>query len=510
MEDLGVTRVEQFDLIRREHFLHGKSIRQIAKQYQIHRRTVKQALISAMPPIRKAFSNKEKKLTPEIRYLIDQWLQMDADAPVKQRHTARRIHARLIEEYGFTGAEPTIRKYVGKKRKELSLPKEVFIIQQHIYGEEAEVDWYEVQVDFPEGRRKVNIFEMRACASGKEFHMGFLNQDQQAFFEGHVEAFKYYGGIFKKIRYDNLGSAISKVLKGRNRKENDKFIVLRSHYLFEAVFCIPGIKGAHEKGGVEGGVGRFRRNYLVPVPKANDIKACNDFLMKCCQLNDERRISGESKKIKEKWEEECQHLLPLPKEPLNTQITLFLKVNDKSLVSFKNNYYSIPVKMAGKQLEARIGSQTIDCFLEGKNIANHIRLYGDHEISMQLDHYLDLLKYKPGAFKGSLVLAKTKEKKEWPKVYEDLWKALISSLGESKGTQMLINILLLHREYGEKAVLSAVEAALQYGSYDVNAVLVLLRQQRIIRGTPLLDNLGFLKEYDRPCQSLEAYNQLLN
>lgn len=510
MEEFGVTRVEQFDLIRREHFLHGKSIRQIAKQYQIHRRSVKQALISAIPPIRKAFSNKEKKLTPEIRFLIDQWLQMDTHAPVKQRHTARRIHARLIEEYGFTGAEPTIRKYVGNKRKELLLPKEVFIIQQHIYGEEAEVDWYEVQVDFPEGRRKVNIFEMRACASGKEFHISFLSQDQQAFFEGHVEAFKYYGGIFKKIRYDNLGSAISKVLKGRNRKENEKFIVLRSHYLFEAVFCMPGIKGAHEKGGVEGGAGRFRRNYLVPVPKANDIKAFNDFLIKCCQLNDERRISGESKKIKEKWEEERQHLLSLPKEPLNTQVTLFLKVNDKSLINFKNNYYSMPVKMAGKQIEARIGSQTIDCFLEGRNVASHIRLYGDHEISMKLDHYLDLLKYKPGAFKGSLVLAKTKKKKEWPKVYEDLWKALISSLGESKGTQMLINILLLHREYGEKAVLSAVEAALQYGSYDVNAVLVLLRQQRIIKATPLLDNLGFLKKYDRPCQSLEAYNQLLH
>lgn len=502
--------MEQFDLIRREHFLHGKSIRQIAKQYHFHRRSVKQALISAIPPIRKVFSNKEKKLTPEIQYLIDQWLQMDTHAPVKQRHTARRIHARLIEEYGFTGAEPTIRKYVGKKRKELFLPKEVFVIQEHIYGEEAEVDWYEAQVDFPEGRKKVNIFQMRACASGKEFHIGFLSQEQQAFFEGHVEAFKYFDGVFKKIRYDNLGSAISKVLKGRNRKENEKFIILRSHYLFEAVFCMPGIKGAHEKGGVEGGSGRFRRNYLVPVPKVNDIKVFNEFLMKCCQLNDERRISGRSKSIKEKWEEERQYLLSLPRESLNTKATVFLKVNDKSLISFKNNYYSIPVKMVGKQIEVRIGSQTIDCFLEGRNVASHIRLYGIHETSMQLDHYLDLLKYKPGAFKGSLVLAKTKEKKEWPKVYEDLWKALISNLGESKGTQMLINVLLLHREYGEKAVLSAVEAALQYGSYDVNAVLVLLRQQRIIKAMPLLDNLGFLKKYDRPCQSLETYNQLLS
>ncbi len=75
--------------------------------------------------------------------------------------------------------------------------------------------------------------------------MGFFSQDQQAFFEGHVEAFKYYGGVLKKIRY-NLGSAVCKVLKGRKRQESEKFIILRSHYLFEAVFCTPGIKGAHE------------------------------------------------------------------------------------------------------------------------------------------------------------------------------------------------------------------------------------------------------------------------
>lgn len=278
-----MTKVEQFDLIRREHFLHGKSVRQIAKQHRVHRRMVRQALNCAEPPRRKKYSKEEYKLTQPIKYFIDHWLQADKNAPNKQRHTSHRIFMRLVEEHGFNGAEPTIRKYVGQRRRELFGFSEAFIIQVHAAGEEAEVDWYEAQVDFVSGRSKVYIFQMRACASGKEFHIGFLTQSQQAFLEAHAAAFEYFNGVFKKIRYDNLASAVKKVLQGRKRIENERFTLFRSHYLFEAIFCKVGIEGAHEKGGVEGGVGRFRKNYLVPVPKVNDINDFNCFLKKCCE-----------------------------------------------------------------------------------------------------------------------------------------------------------------------------------------------------------------------------------
>lgn len=509
MEESGVTKVEQFDLIRREHFLHGKSIRQISKKYSVHRRIVRQALASAVPSIRKPFVKEEVKLTPSVKYLIDQWLTMDNEAPLKQRHTARRIHARLIEECGFKGAEPTIRKHVGKRRRELFLPKKAFIIQVHLDGEEAEVDWYEVKVDFPCGRRKVYVFEMRACASGKEFHAGFLTQNQQAFLEGHVAAFEYFGGVFKKIRYDNLTSAVKKVLQGRKREESERFTILKSHYLFESIFCRSGIEGAHEKGGVEGGVGRFRRNYLVPVPKANDINDFNELLIRSCEISNRRKISGEVKTIDEKWKEECNHLLILPKNKFSTNEVRSPKVNDKALVSVDNNYYSVLVKWVGRQIEVHVDSREIKCYYDGENIGCHLRLYGIHQISMKLDHYLELLKYKPGAFKGSLVLAQTKAKNEWPAIYDELWKALKERLGETKGTQMLIDILLLHREYGQEIVLSAVNTGLRYGSYDVGSILVIIRQQTANERPLLLQDLGDLKRYDRPVQSLEEYNQLL-
>ena len=101
-----------------------------------------------------------------------------------------------------------------------------------------------------------------------EFHVAFAQQTQQAFLEGLSLAFGHFGGVFERVRFDNLGSAVKKVLKGRSREETDRFVALRSHYLFESEFCRVGLAGAHEKGGVEGAAGRFRRNHLTPVPQA--------------------------------------------------------------------------------------------------------------------------------------------------------------------------------------------------------------------------------------------------
>jgi len=508
-EELGVTKVELFEHIRREHGLYNKSIRRIAKECRVHRRMVHQALSCASPPVRKKPAKAGIKLTETIKYFIDHWIQADQRAPIKQRHTAHRIFTRLVEEQGYIGAEATIRRYVGERRRTLSLPREAFIVQTHAYGEEAEVDWYEAQVDFPSGRRKVYIFQMRACASGKEFHIGFLTQSQQAFFEGHVAAFEYFQGVFKRIRSDNLASAVKKVLEGRKRDEHEKFILLKSHYLFEAFFCRVGIQGAHEKGGVEGSVGRFRRNYLVPVPQVEAIHELNGFLKSCCDLSNTRKILGKTRTVEEDWQEESRFLLPLPRHQFSTQEIRSVKVNDKSLVMCLKNYYSVPVRLIGKLLEVHVNSLALKLYFEGVEVASHVRLYGCHEISMVLDHYLDLLRYKPGAFKGSLVLAQTKKRHEWPCVYDTLWQHLKERFGELEGTTRLIEVFLLCREFGQPAVLSAIESGLKYGACDKNSILVLLRRQNDCRSTDALSDLGCLRQYDRPVLGLEAYNQLL-
>ena len=267
--------MELFEIIRKEHLIQGKSIRQIARERSIHRRSVRQAIKNATPPARAIVYRKCSVLTPAIKNIINQIVLDDQKAPRKQRHTGKRVFDRLVNEHNFTGSLSTVVHYYGKKRKELGINSKAFVPQHYAPGDEAEVDWYEAQVDFPDGRKKIYFFEMRASHSGLEFHMAFERQNQQSFLEAHVAAFNYFGGVFKEIRYDNLTSAVKKILQGRKRIETESFIAMRSHYLFDSFFCIPGVQGAHEKGGVEGGVGRFRRAHLVPVPKVDDIFCLN-------------------------------------------------------------------------------------------------------------------------------------------------------------------------------------------------------------------------------------------
>jgi len=286
--------------------------RAIAREWGVHRRLVRQALRSALPPPRKVPTRIPSVLTPALRAVVDQWLESDRSAPPKQRHTAQRVYTRLRQEYGFAGAASTVRGYVGQRRKELGLKGEVYIPRDHVPGEEAEVDWYEAAVDFPQGRQTVQVFQMRACFSGREFHMAFPHQTQQAFVEGHVAAFQYFGGVFRVLRYDNLSAAVRKVFRGRRRAETERFILLRSHYLFTSEFCQPGLRGAHEKGGVEGSCGRFRRAHLVPVPTASDVSAFNAFLLTACGADDQRWITGRPQSIGQDWLLEQAQLQPLP------------------------------------------------------------------------------------------------------------------------------------------------------------------------------------------------------
>jgi len=318
--------VELFEIIRKEYFQDKKSIRQIARAYMIHRRQVRQAISSAIPPARKKCGRKCSILTDSVKPIINQWLEEDLKAPRKQKHTGKRIYDRLVDEFSFIGKEGTVRVYVSKKRRELSVCTKACVPQIHMPGAEAEVDWYEAMVDFPEAREKVYIFHMRACFSGKEFHMSFRHQNQQAFIEGHIAAFNYFGGVFKVIRYDNLTSAVKKVLRGRKRIETERFIAMRSHYLFDAFFCLPGIQGAHEKGGVECGGGRFRRAHFVPIPKASGLNQLNQALLSACKKDDQRIIIGKNETIEVNWQAEAMQLSCLPKEAFSTQDVINLRV----------------------------------------------------------------------------------------------------------------------------------------------------------------------------------------
>ena len=140
-----MTKMELFENIRRDFSIHGKSRRQIARERNVHRRTVRQALENPIPSARKSPSREPKVLTRFMRNTIDLWLNQDKKAPRKQRHTAKRIYQRLKDQFDYSGAQSTIRHYVGVRRRELGFGQKAFIPLDHLPRQESEVDWYEAK-----------------------------------------------------------------------------------------------------------------------------------------------------------------------------------------------------------------------------------------------------------------------------------------------------------------------------------------------------------------------------
>lgn len=324
-----------FEQIRKAHEREQLSVRELARRFHVHRRDVRQALASAVPPERK----RPARAAPSLDWwkpMIDGWLEADRTAPRKQRHTARRVWQRLSEEHGAVVGESTVRRYVAEVRRRMDVALvEVMVPQQHPLGEEAEVDFGTASVYLAGMLVDVSMFIMRLSASGRGYARAYLNEAQEVFLDGHVRAFEHYGGVPNRIRYDNLKSAVERVLKGRDRIESDRFIALRSHYGFDSFFCQPGIKGSHEKGGVEGEVGRFRRRHLVPVPRVNSMLELNALLAAGAAKDDGRFIAQRRITIAEHFALEADALRSLPAGPFDVSVVAGHRVDRKSRVSVR-------------------------------------------------------------------------------------------------------------------------------------------------------------------------------
>jgi transposase len=462
-----------------------------------------------VPPAKRSPQGRPAPRLGPFRPLIDAWLEADREAPPKQRHTAKRIWRRLVDEHGAEVAETTVRDYVRRRRRELGFAVgEVFVPLAHAPAAEAEVDWGRAWVDLAGVRTEVFLFYLRSCFSGAAFCGASLVETQQAFLELHARAFGWFGGVFWLVRYDNLRSAVTKVLKGRRRIESGRFVALRSHYLFESSFTTPGVEGAHEKGGVEGEVGRFRRNHLVPVPAVASLTELDALLLAGCERDLGRRIAGRAVTVGEALAVERPRLRALPGEPFDASETATPRVDAKSLVTVRQNRYSVPVGLAGLRVAARIGAREVTISHAGRVVARHERLHGRFGTSAQLDHYLELLQRKPGALERSLPLAQERERGAWPECFDELWRALAARYGRSEAARQMVDVLMLCREHGAAEVALAVRGALAAGAHDGRAVAVLARRRARQAPAPI-DVDERLAHHGSPAGDLTDYDALI-
>jgi transposase len=504
------SRVELFEQIRKDSRAEGASIRELADRHHVHRRTVRQALASAVPPPRKAYPQRPRPAVDAYADVIDGWLLADRLVPRKQRHTARRIWQRLVAEHGATCSEVSVSRYVARRRAELGLDRvEVSVPQAHLPGAEAEVDFGEFHAMIAGVLVKLWLFVLRLSCSGRAFHIAFATQAQEAFLEGHVLAFEHLGAVPGRIRYDNLKPAVARVLKGRDRTEAERFIALRSHYGFDSFFCIPGPDGAHEKGGVEGEIGRFRRRHLVPVPSVGSLAALNQLITAADIVDDGRVITGRPVTVAAAFAAEQPAMMPLPDEMFDPARLLTARVDNRARVCVRQNYYSVPARYAGSRLAVRLSAMSVQVLDGPRVVAVHERATGKHAEVLILDHYLDVLKYKPGALPGATALAQARAAGAFTASHQRYWDAARRARGDADGTRALTEVLLGHRALPAAALIQAMDRALTSGALDPHAVLI---DARRLAGGPVAPviPIGALARYDRPAPALTGYDQLLS
>lgn len=505
-------QVERREQIRRAYYVEGKSMRQIATELCHSYWTIRDALDEAEPRTYKLSVAKAAPVLGPYKGRIDELLAESEKLPRKQRYTGHKIF-QLLQKEGYSGSESGLRYYVSQQRKMRRRPA-VYLPLSFEPGVDAQVDWGEATVILAGEEVQVQLFVLRLCYSRKLFVMAFPTQRQEAFFAGHVAAFRYVGGVPQRIIYDNLKTAVKRVLEGKNRQEQKSFVAFRSHYLFESRFCTP--SAGNEKGQVEDGVGYARRNFMVPLLRAESFAELNQQLLAACQADDVRRVNRQPQSIGAMWQEEQAHLRPLPVE-YSCCRTHEVTLNRYSQVVFETNRYSVPVKLAQKHLVLQAYPFRIEILAQSERIACHDRCYGREQDILDPLHYLPLLAERPGAFEHATPMRQWRA--DWPPVYEELLAHLRATAQgdsaqqqESRAVRMFINILMLHNEQPSDLVEQAITQALADGIAHPEGVTFCLN--RLLDPTPEVTTLELS---DRPALmavgsqpvAVERYNQLL-
>jgi transposase len=458
--------VDQKEIIRREYFIKRKSMREIAREFHHSRKTIHKAIMDPGIPVYTRKKPHGKPVTGPYLPIIAQWLDEDRQRPPKQRHTAKRIHDRLKNEYGFPGGERSIRREVSLLRDKIP---DSHVPQTYRPADGGTFDFGEAHVVMNGTERKVHLAYMRLDYSSKFFVCALPGERSEGLYASHIGAFQYLEGVPERIRYDNMKQTVAKILKGRNRHEQSLWVAFRSHFLFEADYCSPG-KG-QEKGGVENLVGYVRRNFLVPMPAVPDFDTLNAYLLDCCE-RDSRERKRWGKTVHDLWLEEKEKLRPLPERMPEACVFATAKVNRRQMVRFAGNWYSVPPQYVGKTVTVKAFVFRVAIALREIVIATHARSYERDEEVLDPHHYLPVLLRKPGAFERATPIV------TWPlpPVY-DLYRRRLKERHEgSQGIREYIRILMLLKDHPVDEVTAAVEKALSYSISSADGVINLLSQ----------------------------------
>ncbi len=445
------TDMEQWAKIRRRVLVDGISKRQIIRETGMHWQTLEKILIHSKPPGYQRKKSYISKLDAHVDW-IKSILESEKSQHKKQRHTARRIFDRLKSERSFDGCYSTVRALVSALKQ---TGKEVFMPLNHPPGD-AQVDYFQALANINGTLQKVHCFAMSLPYSDMFFVKAYPRECTESFWDGHINAFEFFGGVPNRISYDNSRIAIRQITGCHKRVLTDGFLQLQSHYLFIPHFCT--VRRANEKGVVENIVRYARSNFMVPVPQVNSFEDLNTLLWESCHNQQNRKLARKDKTKLELWLEDEQAFLDIPTAPFDPCRKSTVIANSLSLVRYASNDYSVPIRYAHHELIVKAYIDKIQIYTKaGDKIAEHDRIWQKHQISYNPVHYLPLLSHKP----GSLDYADPLKKLNLPESFDILRKKLESQLPEKhQGTKEYIKILQLLEKYSVKRLNKAIEKSL--------------------------------------------------
>lgn len=450
--------MDQYQDIRHCHVEEGLSEREIAKRLGISRNTVRKYKDGEVMPGQRKPAKRSSPVTGPIRDIVIGYLAEDEGAPAKQKQHAKRIWDRLRVEHGFQGAYSTVRALV----RELKGTSQVYIPLQFDPGQAAQVDWGTAYAYIDGVKTKVELFCMRLCYSGSIFVMAYPTQRYESFLDGHAQAFQFFAGVPHTLIYDNTRTAVKEGWGKHVTAEQAPFKLLKAHYVFATRFCNP--RSGNEKGLVENLVGLCRRNVMSPMPRVQSYDELNALLCTYCTAYMEHKISSRPQPVGQMFATDQQHMLPLPKIAFDPAMTSLAKVNRSSLVRYDNSYYSVPVKFAGQTLTVKAYPTQIEVWRKGEKVTEHMRSYEQSHIEYKIEHYLPVLEKKSRAVRDAAPVKRTVDER-------------IRAFGEQLTDKDFVAVLKLAVDYGQAAIVEAIEQATQQKHYSYEAVRFELLQK---------------------------------
>jgi transposase len=430
---------------------------------------------------------------------IEQILKEDQAMPRKQRHTAKRIWERLKGEGfggGYTIVKDTVRELTAHRQ-------EVFVPLVHRPGE-AQVDFGQALVKLNGVLRKVSFFVMALPHSDASFVVAFERECTETFWEGHVQAFEFFGGVARRISYDNTKIAVAQIIGGgQGRRLTRGFCQLQSHYLFAHHFCRPA--RGNEKGVVEGQVKFTRLNFFVPVPQVRDLTELNARLRQQCVEDRERRLRGQAGSKAELLPADQAAFLTLPATAFAACKQVSTTASSLSLVRFDTNDYSVPVRWAHHPVVAKGDWQQVRLYAQGQEVAQHARIWEKAQVRFEPLHYLALLERKPGALDYARPLA------GWTLAEcFGLLRRRLEAQWEGEGTREYIRVLRLLEKHSMPDLRAAVEKALAVGVVTRDGIAQFLFPREDWRFTVFsLDGHPHLRRVHIAPPNIQSYRELL-